>query len=201
VTEKEQKVSPKFKVKFVSHNIPSQPRLAELKHWCSEFQRLQLAPLCPGGSYGNLSFRETEGSNNFIITASALALKTDLSDDCFVQVTDVNLNDQVVQAHGNKAPSSESLLHFMIYGQRKDINAIFHGHSKEILDSGNTLNIPATEQEKPYGSLALVDSALPLAHKHDFFILKNHGFISLGKNMEEAGQNALSALRRCQSIK
>lgn len=195
MTENGQKVAPKFKIEFLKREAPNDPLLQELKHWCSEFHRLDLAPLYPGGSYGNLSFRPAAGSDQFIITASALALKEDLPDDRFVEVIDVDLKNMVVKANGKRPPSSESLLHSMIYSRRPDINAIFHGHSKEILSSGKRMNIPATEREEPYGSLALVEAALPLALEHDLFILKDHGFVSLGQNMSAAGKLAVEALR------
>ena len=39
------------------------------------------------------------------------------------------------------------MLYYAIYKNRKDVNAIFHGHSKEVLASATKLNIPETLKE------------------------------------------------------
>jgi L-ribulose-5-phosphate 4-epimerase len=169
-------------------------RLKELKHWCSLFHRHGLAPLYEHGSFGNLSFRLQPGSNEFYITATNLKLKEDLSDDHFVKVTAVDLDKQLVRSEGSLAPSSESMLHYAIYNERKDVNAIFHGHNPIILKSGGQLNLPTTAQEEAYGSTALVESVLAILDQHNFIIMKDHGFLALGKTMDEAGGQALEIL-------
>jgi ribulose-5-phosphate 4-epimerase/fuculose-1-phosphate aldolase len=170
-----------FRTEFIDDQLVSDPRLKTLKHWGSEFHRLNLAPLYAGGSYGNLSFRVKPGSNEFVITASGLALKDKLTDDAFVLVSNVDLEHQVIQAHGQRIPSSESMLHHAVYAARPDVNAVFHGHGN--LKPG----LPETAKEEQYGSLALVQSVIPLIAKHDLIVLKGHGFLALGKDMAEAG--------------
>jgi len=107
------------------------------------------------------------------------------------------LDKKIVHAIGKNKPSSESMLHYAIYAGRKEINAIFHGHSKEILKYGDKLGV-VTEKEMSYGSIELIEEVLKILDKNDFVILKNHGFLSLGKNMEEAGKLVLEKL---ESIK
>ena len=170
------------------------PRLTELKHWCSLFHQHGLAPLYEHGSFGNLSFRVTPGSNEFFITATGLKLKDDLTDNSFVKVTGVDLDKELVKAEGALPPSSESMLHYAIYREREEVNAIFHGHSPVILNSGEKLKLPTTSQEERYGSLALVKRVLSIIDRHNFIIMKNHGFLSLGKTMETAGAQALEVL-------
>jgi ribulose-5-phosphate 4-epimerase/fuculose-1-phosphate aldolase len=171
------------------------PRLKELKHWCSLFHQHDLAPLYEHGSFGNLSFRIRPDANEFYITATGLKLKEDLSNDHFVKVTAVDLDKQLIESEGSLAPSSESMLHYAIYNERSDINAIFHGHSPVILNQGEKLKLPTTSREEPYGSLDLVKRVLEIMGRHNFIIMKNHGFLSLGKTMEEAGKQALAALK------
>ena len=171
------------------------PRLKELKHWCTLFHQHDLAPLYESGSFGNLSFRIRPDANEFYITATGLKLKEDLSNDHFVKVTAVDLKKQLIESEGSLAPSSESMLHYAIYNERKDINAIFHGHSPVILNKEKKLELPITVREEPYGSVALVKSVLEILDRHNFLIMKNHGFLSLGKTMDEAGELALAALK------
>lgn len=182
----------KFEVKAVDKNIPSGSRLKELKYWCRKFHDCNLAPAYKGGSYGNLSFRIRKGGNEFIITGSKIGLKDSLSDKCFVRVLKADLDKGVVYSRGAKEPSSESMLHYAIYKKRADVNAIFHGHCREILCSAGRLNMRQTRKKEPYGTLRLVNSVLESLGKEDFIIMKGHGFISMGKTMAQAGKRAIN---------
>ncbi|MCK5535023.1 class II aldolase/adducin family protein [bacterium] len=187
----------KFKTKIINKEIPKHPGLEELKYWCREFHKFHLAPPYSGGSYGNLSFRVKKGEDSFIITGSKIGLKEKLSDDCFVKVLSSNLKAETIFISGIKEPSSESKLHLAIYRQRKDINAIFHGHCKKILSNADRLKIPQTQKEELYGTMELVQRVLEILDDKSFLIMKNHGFISLGKTMEKAGKLALEIHKKC----
>jgi len=200
LTENIRKIAPKFKTIFTDDSPPDDPQLKDLKYWCSEFHKHSLAPLYDNGSYGNLSFRVKSGLEDFIITASGLKLKDDLTNDSFVKVTKVDLDKMTIYASGSRAPSSESMLHYAIYKQRKDVNAVFHGHSQLILSNCERLSLPMTEKEAPYGSIVLVSGVLNILKEHNFLIIKNHGFISLGKDMEHTGSLALEILNKYTSI-
>ena len=193
--ENSKKVSPKFKTIFLGKIAPKDARLKTLKRWCGEFHRHDLAPCYGGGSYGNLSLRVKKGRDEFIITASGLQLKRGLTNRSFFHVTKVDMNKKQVAGYGLRPPSSESLLHFAIYRKRKDINAIFHGHCMQLLKAPSRCGIPQTSEEKPYGTIALVKCVLHILGKRQFIIMKNHGFISMGRSMDEAGKRALAMKR------
>ena len=189
----------KFRTEIIGKEIPQDPRIGELKYWCGEFHRFNLAPLYKGGSLGNLSFRLKSGEDPFIITGSRIDLQGELLDDYFMTVHSCNLKEGIVYASGTKEPSSESRLHFAIYNQRKDVNAVFHGHSREILSRSDKLMIPITNEKASYGSMELVQSVLEILDDKFFLVIKGHGFISLGKTMKEAGELALQMYKRCLS--
>jgi ribulose-5-phosphate 4-epimerase/fuculose-1-phosphate aldolase len=188
----------KFKTIMRGEEVPQDDRLPELKRWCSLFHELGLAPEYPGGSYGNLSFRIHEGETAFIITGTCIGMKDCLSNDHFVEVTDCDPDQKTIFARGARQPSSESMMHFLIYEGRPEIQAVFHGHSTEILAAAARLGITETEQELPYGSKELAEAVNALAREHTFFIARNHGFISLGKCLEEAGTQCLDVLMRAR---
>lgn len=177
----------KFNLKITEITIPEHQNLEQLKFWCSVFNKNNYAPQYAGGSSGNLSFRTKSGENSFIITASHTALQSNMSDSDFVFVKNCDINKNTVWAKGEKAPSSESILHFAIYESRPEINVIFHGHSPEILKNSMNLEVPTTKTVEEYGTIELVNSVLEIMENHKFFILKEHGFVSLGENFEEAG--------------
>lgn len=186
----DEKVSPKFTTQLISDALPDDPKLDELKRWISKFERSGLMPCHEGGSFGNLSFRTKD--NEFIITASGM--KDPSSGDSFVTVSDVDLEKRTITARGRKLPSSESMLHYMIYRERKDINAIFHGHCEKILKYADKMGAPVTPKQEPYGTVELAESVLETAKDNDFLVMKGHGFVSLGNNMDKAGEQALKVL-------
>jgi S-methyl-5-thioribose-1-phosphate isomerase len=187
----------KFKTEFLSRKIPEDKRLEKLKYWCKIFHEKNLAPPYPGGSYGNLSFRIKDKELPFIITGTSIGLKDSLKRDSFVKVENCDLEKRTIYVHGVREPSSESMLHYMIYQKREDINAIFHGHCEEILTQAENLNLPVTLEEESYGSVKLIDSVLKILDSNNFILMKNHGFISLGRSMEEAGEQTIKILYKC----
>jgi L-fuculose-phosphate aldolase len=121
-----------------------------------------------------------------------------MPENSFSKVTNCNINNFSLKFEGEKIPSSESLMHYAIYKARPNINAIFHGHSTEILENCNKFNIPETEKEEEYGTIQLINEVLKIINSQDFVIIKNHGFISLGKDMEEAGKNVIEILNKIE---
>jgi ribulose-5-phosphate 4-epimerase/fuculose-1-phosphate aldolase len=184
----------KFRAILKDAEPPDDLRLEELRYWCKIFHEKNLTPPYPGGSYGNLSFRIKPGENNFIITGTSIGLKENLSDDSFVRVTGFDLEKKIIFAEGRRFPSSESMLHHSIYNARPYVQAIFHGHAKEFLSNATNLNCPETATVEPYGSIELVNSVLAILGYQNFFIIKNHGFVSVGNSMKETGERCISLL-------
>lgn len=188
----DKKVRPKFTTKFLSKKVPDASKIKKLIYWCSEFGKNDLMPSYGSGTFGNMSFRVK--GDRFMITASGI--KSPFSDESFVLVSSVDLKDKIVSVHGKRKPSSESMMHYLIYKERKDINAIFHGHSEIILKRYKTLALPSTLKEEEYGTIELAKSVLDVLDDHLFLIMKGHGFISIGKNMDIAGKQALEILKK-----
>jgi len=185
----------KFKTIFREKSKIKHKGIEKLRHWGRKFTELDLAPKIEGGFAGNLSFRTHRG---FIITASVANL-SGLNDDDLVEVTDADVCLKHVFVCGLKEPSSESFLHHAIYVRRADINAVFHGHDKLTLKFNDLLNFPVTEHEQPDGAAELVKDVGKILDKckdYYYILIKNHGFISLGKTMDEAGNEAISQHKR-----
>lgn len=191
-------VGVKFATEFLSPAVPADGRLEELKTWCAEFHRRSFAPPYGEFSQGNLSFRIRPGEDAFVISGSQVGWKDSLTDDKFVTVHGCDMEKGIVFASGTRDPSSESMFHFAIYRARKDVQAVFHGHSPEILRCvDRPPDIPETREKHSYGSLELAQSVIEVLGNTDFVIMKRHGFISLGKTMEEAGRRAIEVHHRC----
>lgn len=187
----------KFKTVFTGNIPPADDRIAELKHWCRVFHDRDLARPHKWGSYGNLSFRDSRGS--FIITGSGVRFGEEWVENPFVRIISCDLDSQTVYAEGTRDPSSESLLHYSIYEARPEINAVFHGHSRRILERAKVLGLAQTLSEEPYGSVSLAHSIVEVLDKEFFIVIRAHGFVSLGLNMRSAGELACSIQDRAQA--
>jgi ribulose-5-phosphate 4-epimerase/fuculose-1-phosphate aldolase len=182
----------RFRVIFISDKIPSDVQIEELKEWCEKFQKNGLTPVIEGNYTGNLSLRWEEG---FIITASGLKNKENLGNDCFVYVKSYDEQSNTVYVEGERQPSSEAVMHFMIYKARKEVNAVFHGHNDAIIANAEKLEMSTTATEHEPGSKELANEVVRALGNNNLVVIKNHGFISVGKTMNEAGKRALAVLQ------
>jgi L-fuculose-phosphate aldolase len=130
---------------------------------------------CPGNS-GNLSFRYALG---FVITRAGSELGK-LTPRDFILVTNVNIGKKRVFVAGKAEPSSEAMMHSLIYAARPDVNAILHAHALNIKDA------IVTAKAHPYGTVEFAESAVDILRQHDKVILKDHGFVSTGMTVDEA---------------
>jgi ribulose-5-phosphate 4-epimerase/fuculose-1-phosphate aldolase len=178
----------KFELKIISEDSPYHSLLPKLKKYCEAFHILNYAPDNEDGSAGNLSFRVAKASDAFIVTCSSTKLRPEMPDSDFAAVHKVELERNAVEAVCVRAPSSESLMHGALYRARPEINAIFHGHDDAIIRLASTTHIPETETEQAYGTPELVCEILQIPNNPNFIILKNHGFVALGKDMEDAAR-------------
>ena len=102
---------------------------------------------------------------------------------------------------GDNKPSSEMLMHLFVYQNRSDIRACCHAHPpyatalaiigrqlprdvlpEVILSVGE---IPLTDYAPP-GTNAVPDSLKGIIDHHVAFMLRNHGVLTIGRNLEEA---------------
>lgn len=187
----------KFSLELTDKDLVLDSRFETLQYWCFYFHEKNLAPPYPGGSFGNLSYRLKNNSDEFIITGSKIGLKEALTVDKVSHIKLVDYDNFKIVAEGRINPSSETFLHAAIYQNQKDVNAIFHGHSESIMANTEVLSLPVTKNEAPYGTLELVNEAANL-WQNNLFILKNHGFFVTGKDMNDAGNFLINLLKKIE---
>jgi len=158
-----------------------------LRQWCRKFAELGLAPYQSGAFAGNMSIRSGKG----IIITTARANLGDLKAGDFTLIIDADIDNNQITASGLKEPSSESLMHIVLYRARPHIKAQFHGHDDLVLKKAGKLGLPITKTEQPYGTVQLANEVLEALEDHTYVIIRNHGFVSLGRDMEEAGNQAI----------
>lgn len=178
------------------------PPMDGLLHWCRVFDVEGMAPLEGGASAGNLSFRTVNG---FVITPTRSRLKSLLAWERLVEVVRSNWLDYEMHYLGLDPPSSDAFLHERIYRRRADVEAVFHGHDAAVLDQADALarvfDIAVTPQEIQFGTRVDAEETSRSLGGRDYLIRKGHGFLSVGRTLDEAGELALAIHRRAVDLR
>lgn len=152
------------------------------------------------GSGGNISLR-IDNEDTIAVTPSGLPYKDMKSQDVCI----VDFDGTIIEG---KKPTMELSLHLAIYKHRADASAVVHTHQlyASILSVMNMDEpIPALFDETAFAighEIAFVPYALSgtpelagntaaaLLNNCKCYIIKNHGAIALGKNLEQASLHA-----------
>lgn len=151
--------------------------------------------LVPGKS-GNISVKfEKNGLDVVAVTPSGSSFKTLKNSDIVL----VDLEGNVV-SETNYLPTSELEMHLNIYKLRKDVGAVVHTHSP--ITTGFAFSDKKIKRFEGFGPieeeyLQIVDyhppgsSDLAMAVSEgllnqDIVVLKNHGMVAVGENLNEA---------------
>ncbi len=145
------------------------------------------------GSDGNSSIRLPD--EQFLITPSGLA-KGELAPEDLVL-----LDSHFVKVEGRYQPSSEYKMHQFVYSNRPDISACVHSHAPyctAFATAGRELPdniLPETvlfvgriclTEYAPPGTDAVAKTLKPFTGENNAFLLRNHGLLTIGRNLQEA---------------
>ena len=142
---------------------------------------------------GNISVKV--GPNEFYCTPTGVS-KGYMTPDMIIKI-DGDGN----KLEGRLNPSSEIKMHMRVYKERPDVNAVVHAHPpvataftvagvemdqfilpEAILTIGN---VPTCDYGTP-STMEIPDSLMPYIQKHDAFLLKNHGALTVGNSLMRA---------------
>lgn len=147
------------------------------------------------GTWGNVSMRVGE---HILLTPSRVDYQTMRPED--IVVIDLEGN----QVEGARNPTSEKEVHRQIYVKRDDVNAIIHAHTALAMavSSTNLRKVPCLVEEMSQllgGGIPITEEYCP-AQQHfelgkaaaaaigmsNAVLLRNHGPVACGKDMENA---------------
>ncbi|MEE9442848.1 MAG: class II aldolase/adducin family protein [candidate division Zixibacteria bacterium] len=144
-------------------------------------------------SEGNISLRLESG--NIMITPSGKNKGFLIFEDM------VTIDLAGIQVSGKQKPSSEFRMHLFAYNNRDDISACIHAHppfttalSVAGISDNNAIlpetvisagRIPVTQYATP-GTDELTLSISPFIEECDAIIIKNHGLVCFGKDLDSA---------------
>lgn len=147
------------------------------------------------GKAGNISILD-ESKNYMYITASG----TDFKSLKYEDVLKVDINNSSYVSYSGKVPSMETNLHKYVYQKRPDVNSVVHVHSpyatafafsnrrlRQLEGFGEITGEYIVEVDYyPPGSNKLAKYASDALKNEDKVLLKDHGVITVGKNIDEA---------------
>jgi len=177
----------------------------EIKRFLETADRLYEAGYLRGKE-GNLSCRLENG--NVLISPTSVC-KGELTAEHLVEV---DLKGRKIT--GELPPSSDMRLHLFIYNSRPDIFACLHAHpvyatTFSVLGRREEITV-LPETEIVLGPIAYLDYTPPetkevpkelgeLLKTSDVFVLKSHGALTIGANLEEAFYR-METLERCAQV-
>ena len=142
---------------------------------------------------GNFSVKVAE--NEYLCTPTGVS-KGFMTPDMIIKV-----DGQGNKLEGTLNPSSEFKMHLKVYQERPDVNAVVHAHPP-VATAHAVCNIPLDTYIMPeaviflgtvpiceYGTpstMEIPDSLMPYIQKHDAFLLKNHGALTVGNTLLKA---------------
>ena len=151
--------------------------------------------LVPGKS-GNISIRyKKDDLDRIAVTPSGSSLKSLAEKDIVI----VDIDGNPIYSEDNK-PTSELFMHINIYKIRDGVDAVVHTHSpiatgfafsdekiERLEGFGPIIDqyIPCVDYYKP-GGVDLAKSVSNGLKNQDCVVLKSHGVVAIGKNLDEA---------------
>jgi ribulose-5-phosphate 4-epimerase/fuculose-1-phosphate aldolase len=177
-----------FDTIVVERTPPQHPRAQDILRWAATLASWGFAPSYGPGDHGNLSCRTPRG----LLVSARETRKSGLQPDDLVEVVGMTPGHgrPALECRGLKLPSTDAWMHLRMYALRPDIHAILHGHDTVALAQAGSLGLPVTDQSAAMPSVELVDDACALAARHDYLVLRDHGFLALASSLDEAGKLA-----------
>jgi L-fuculose-phosphate aldolase len=146
---------------------------------------------------GNISVRMLDG--NILITPSGVAKGRIHPEDLLV--IDISGNLIKSAADPNLKPTSEQSMHLEVYRQRPDVRAVIHTHlifaNALAISKGEIRMDVIPEAAISFGEVPITDFSMPsssqnasairnLIANHNVILIRNHGSLTVGKNLEES---------------
>ncbi len=142
---------------------------------------------------GNISVKISD--NEYYCTPTGVS-KGDLTPDMIIKV-----DKDGKKLEGKLNPSSEIKMHMRVYKERPDVTAVVHAHPpvataftvadidldqyilpEAVLTIGD---VPTCDYGTP-STMEIPDSLDPYLQNHDAFLLRNHGALTVGCNLQKA---------------
>lgn len=164
-----------------------------------------------GYGFGNISLRcpDTQASAaSFLISGTQTGELGYLGAEHLAKVSQIDPEQNKLYASGLVEPSSEGMTHGVLYQLTERCQAVIHVHSPDIWQQRDTLALPSSPQEIPYGTpemaAAVEQLARPLLQRKDniLFCMDGHedGVVAAGGSLQECCELILATLQASQQL-
>ena len=111
--------------------------------------------------------------------------KDGIEPDDIVWVHACDPDREKVHYGGPRLPSSESILHHMIYEARADSRCVIHAHDPVATSTTAAGLVPESARVEPYGTVALARIAIETCRgDRRIILLRNHGYVATGESFD-----------------
>lgn len=196
----------KYQLTFHEAPLVPMPDISRLEAARDRLRAAQLVGQDPGRyeglGFGNLSERLGQ-SERFLITGSQTGHRPVLTVADYAEVLTADPEGNRLEARGQTRPSSEALTHALLYALSPQVGAVVHVHCPRLWGAGETLGLPCTPAEAPYGSPALVRAVRSLwqagtLQQLPVFVMLGHedGIVAWGPDVASATDHIFHWLAR-----
>ncbi len=193
----------RFRTFWTLGPAPHHPRIRDLDILRTAlWDRGWIGITAQGVGFGNLSLRDADAVDSFIITGTATGAARELGADGYTRVTGVDLPTNTVRCVGPVKASAETMSHAAILDANPEIQCVIHIHSRRHWEHALTADIPATSRHAEYGTPALAEAVGALTSRAGnsagVMALAGHedGMIGYGPNIRSAGSILIATLAR-----
>lgn len=179
----------KFRTVFIGREVENPEAAMQIVEICKQLARYSFLKK----TEGNVSKRSGE---SMLITAGGSNLSK-IDENQIVEVLGYRVGKNEILAKGRLEPSSESIMHWMIYGNFPEAGGIIHVHDPVLMRNPKILETPI---ERPYGTMELALEAIGALKKIKFtgkkamlMRLKNHGILCVGPDLSQDLQTLIEA--------
>ncbi|MFH1404263.1 MAG: class II aldolase/adducin family protein [Candidatus Altiarchaeota archaeon] len=176
----EEYVGRKFKTEFVQGDGPDPSLAGEIIGVGKRLNELGLTP----ENAGNISVRVGKG---ILITVGGVN-KGELTGDDVVLV--VGFDFHTARVVGLKEPSSEVPMHWSIYEEFPEVNAVVHAHDMKAVENAVMLErefgFKTTTSREAYGTRQQAMEVVEALRESRYAIIRGHGVVCAGDSLEEA---------------
>lgn len=206
----------KYDLWFLEKPVLPASQLREINAWRRLLYMTRLIGQDPtryeGYGYGNISVRLPPFDappyfRRFVISATQTGGLPALEPEHYTVVRACYPEENVLVAEGVHLPSSEALTHGMVYALDDCVRCVMHVHSPELWRHAETLGLPVTRPDVPYGTPEMAAEVHRLFHETTvhacrLFAMGGHedGLIAFGETAEAAGTVLLATLAQALQV-
>lgn len=196
----------KFQLDFRQQVVLKAEDVAQISSWRHIMLQLGMLGQTPerydNYGFGNISQRYGSGSQ-FIISGTQTGGIEAMTAADYALVTACLPEQNRIVAQGETKPSSEAMTHGQLYQIDNEINFVIHAHCPQIWQQATALNLPQTDAEVPYGTVAMAEEVARLFQhstvlQQGIFTMAGHedGVVAFGNSAEQAAQRLIAVYAR-----